>query len=106
MPELQSTFKCFMFYGVSHHGLNTVTNILPPINSVPEINGIHRLWGYSVLGFWIFLLALWVILSLTVWISALLSAHYLNYINFVIGFSMVFLSHPLSPQFPSETKIT
>lgn len=56
MPELQSMFKCFIFYGVSHLGLNTVTNKLPPINSVSEMNGIHRLWRYSVLGFWGFLL--------------------------------------------------
>lgn len=105
MPELQSTFKRFMFYGVSHHGLNIVTNILPQINSVPEMNGIHRLWSYSVLGFCIFLLVLRVILSLIVWIGALLTAHYPNYINFVIGFSVVFLSHHLSPQFPSGQKL-
>lgn len=106
MPELQPMFKCFMFYGVSHHGLNTVTNIPSPINSVPEMDDIHRLWSYSMLGFWVFLLVLGIILSLTEWINPLLAAHYPNYINFVMGFSVVFLSHHLSPQFPSETKIT
>lgn len=106
MPELQSTFKCLMFYGVSHHGLNSVTNILLPINSVPEMDSIHRLWSYSELGFWTFLLVLAVVLLLAVWINALLTVHYPNYINFIMGFSVVFLSHHLSPQFPSETKIT
>lgn len=106
MPELQSMFKCFMFYGCSHHGLNTATNILPPINSVPEMDGIHRLWSCSELEFWGFLLVLGVIISLTAQLNALLTAHYPNYINFVVVFSVVFLSHHLSPQFPSETRIT
>lgn len=106
MPELQSKFKYFMFCGCLHHGLNNVTNILPPINLVPEMDGIHRLWSYSVLEFWGFLLVLGVIIALTAELNALLTAHYANYINFVVGFSVVFLSHQLSPQFPSETKIT